>query len=74
MKDDVHIGAASRELGVTPEYLRLLERQGRIPRARRDRNGRVYSVLDIALLRSLGVGRRPRKLRTGEELIWGADG
>jgi DNA-binding transcriptional MerR regulator len=74
MKHDVHIGAASRELGVTPEYLRLLERQGRIPRARRDRNGRVYSELDLALLRVLGIGQRPRKLRSGTELIQGADG
>lgn len=74
MTKGVHIGTASRELGVTPEYLRLLERQGRIPRVRRDRNGRVYSELDLDLLRSLGVGRRPRKLRTGKDLMRGSHG
>jgi DNA-binding transcriptional MerR regulator len=64
MKDDVHIGAASRELGVTPEYLRLLERQGRIPRASRDRNGRIYGEADLRYLKALGVGSRPRRLKS----------
>jgi DNA-binding transcriptional MerR regulator len=68
MKDVVHIGAASRELGVTPEYLRLLERQGRIPRARRDHNGRIYGEADLRYLRVLGIGSRPRRLRTPSEV------
>lgn len=63
MNADVHITEAARRLGVTPYYLRLLEGQGRIPPARRDFNGRVYSELDLALLRDIGVGQRPRKLR-----------
>lgn len=63
-EEDIHIGAASRELGVTPEYLRLLERQGRIPLARRDSNGRVYSEADLRNLKALGIGSRPRRLRT----------
>lgn len=64
-----HIGEASRSLGVTPEHLRNLEREGRVPPARRDLNGRIYSDFDIALLKSLGVGRRPRKLRRAEEVL-----
>jgi DNA-binding transcriptional MerR regulator len=67
MQGDIHIGAASRELGVTPEYLRLLERQGRIPRARRDCNGRIYGEADLRFLRSLGIGSRPRRLRSPAE-------
>ena len=68
MAGDIHIGAASRELEVTPEYLRLLERQGRIPQARRDFIGRVYSEADVCLLKDLGVGSRPRRLRSVSEV------
>ncbi len=68
MDGDVHIAEAARRLGVTPNYLRILERQGRIPPARRDFNGRVYSTLDIAGLRHLGIGSRPRKLK-GPDLV-----
>jgi MerR-like DNA binding protein len=50
-----HIGEVSRQLGVSPEHLRTLERQGRIPPARRDFNGRIYTPFDIELLRSMGV-------------------
>jgi DNA-binding transcriptional MerR regulator len=64
-----HIGECARRLGVTPKHLRLLEREGRIPPARRDYNGRVYSEFDIALLRALGVGSRPRRLRSAEEIV-----
>ena len=69
MECDVHITEASCKLGVTPTYLRILEAQGRIPPPRRDFNGRIYSERDLALLKSLGVGQRPRKLtRVGEVL------
>jgi DNA-binding transcriptional MerR regulator len=64
-----HIGEASRQLSVSPEHLRTLEREGRIPPARRDFNGRIYSDLDLALLRVMGVGRRPRKLKRAEEVL-----
>jgi DNA-binding transcriptional MerR regulator len=64
-----HISEAARRLGVTPHHLRVLEWQGRIPPARRDLNGRVYTELDIALLRSMGVGRRPRRLKSVEEVV-----
>ena len=66
-----HISEASRQLGVSPEHLRALEREGRVPPARRDLNGRIYSDFDIALLKSLGVGSRPRKLKTPEEVLGG---
>jgi DNA-binding transcriptional MerR regulator len=68
MEDTVHIGEAARRLGVTPNHLRILEREGRIPPARRDLNGRIYSEFDIALLRSIGVGSRPRRLKRAEEV------
>jgi DNA-binding transcriptional MerR regulator len=68
MESVVHIGEAAKRLGVRPEHLRMLEREGRIPAARRDYNGRVYSELDLALLKALGVGARPRRLKTAEEV------
>jgi len=65
----VHISEAARQLGVTPQHLRMLEWQGRVPPARRDLNGRIYSDFDIALLRSMGVGSRPRKLKSATEAL-----
>ncbi len=64
-----HISEAAGQLGVTPHHLRVLEWQGRIPPARRDLNGRIYTEFDIALLRSMGVGSRPRKLKRAEEVV-----
>jgi DNA-binding transcriptional MerR regulator len=64
-----HIGQASRQLGVTPKHLRTLEQEGRIPPARRDYNGRIYTEFDIALLRSMGVGQRPRRLKSAEQVV-----
>jgi len=66
---DVHISEAAARLSVSPRHLRMLEWQGRIPRARRDLNGRIYSEFDIALLRSMGVGSRPRRLKRPEEVL-----
>ncbi len=65
----VHIGEAARRLGVTREHLRNLEREGRIPKPQRDYNGRVYSEFDLALLKALGVGRRPRRLKQAEDVL-----
>ncbi len=65
----VHISKAARQLGVTPHHLRVLEWQGRIPPARRDFNGRIYTEGDIGLLRRMGVGARPRKLKRAEEVL-----
>lgn len=64
-----HIGEAARRLGVTPTHLRKLEYRGRIPTPRRDFNGRVYTPLDVALLRGLGVGQRPRRLKAPEDVL-----
>jgi DNA-binding transcriptional MerR regulator len=72
MNGVMHIGEAAQVLGVTPEYLRGLERAGRIPPARRDFNGRIYSLFDIALLRSIGIGARPRRLRKADVVVEGA--
>ncbi len=72
MDNIVHIGAAAKLLGVTPQHLRMLEREGRIPPARRDFNGRVYTPFDIAMLRNMGIGSRPRRLRSANEVSRGA--
>lgn len=69
MEPESHISEAAKRLGVTPQHLRALEWQGRIPPARRDFNGRVYSEFDIALLKKMGVGSRPRKLLRAEEVV-----
>ena len=66
-----HIGEAARQLGVTPEHLRALERQGRIPPARRHLIGRIYTPFDVALLRNMGVGSRPRRLRSATDALGG---
>jgi hypothetical protein len=68
---EFQISECARRLGVTAHHLRILEWQGRIPPARRDFNGRVYSDFDVILLKSLGVGSRPRKLKAPEELLRG---
>ena len=73
MAKEVHISECARRLGVHPQHLRMLEWQGRIPPARRDLNGRIYSEIDIELLRAMGVGSRPRKLKRPEEVL-GASG
>ena len=64
-----YIGEAARRLQVIPQHLRVLEWEGRIPLAHRDFVGRVYSEFDIALLKSMGVGSRPRKLKQAEEVL-----
>jgi hypothetical protein len=68
----VHISEAAERLGVTPHHLRMLEREGRIPPARRDFNGRTYTEFDLALLKSMGVGSRPRRLKRAEEVLGAA--
>jgi DNA-binding transcriptional MerR regulator len=63
-----HIGEAARRLNAAPEHLRTLAREGRIPRERQDPNGHVYSEPDRALLSAMGLGWRPRRLRSLEGL------
>jgi hypothetical protein len=72
MKEDRYISQSAAALGVTPSYLRLLEREGKIPKARRDEFGRrVYDAFDIRILKSLGVGCHPARLSTPEEVLAG---
>ncbi len=71
MDSVIRISQVAEELGVSPQYLRILEWQGIIPPARRDYNGRIYSELDIALLRAMGVGSRPARLKSAEEVVGG---
>jgi DNA-binding transcriptional MerR regulator len=67
--EGVHITAAAQQLGVSAQHLRQLERQQRVPPARRDTFGaRCYTQFDIELLRALGVGSK-RRLRRPEELL-----
>lgn len=50
------IGQVARELGVSTDWLRRAERDGRLPRARRHMSGwRVYSAKDVAVIRALLV-------------------
>jgi len=67
MASAYRISQVASRLGVTPHYLRLLEWEGKIPPVQRDSNGRVYTEADLALLRALGVGKRPRRLKRPEE-------
>ncbi len=70
MDGELHITPAAKRLGVSSTYLRRLERQKRIPPARRDAFGdRVYSELDLVLLRALGIGARPRRLKRAEDVL-----
>ena len=69
MSDDVRISEAARSLSVSSQHLRMLEWEGRIPPVRRDYNGRIYSEFDIAVLRSMGVSSRPRRLKRAEEVL-----
>ncbi|MDP9455597.1 MAG: MerR family transcriptional regulator [Actinomycetota bacterium] len=71
MTGPYRISEAARQLGVTPQYLRILEWEGLAPPVRRDFNGRIYTAFDIALLRSMGVGNRPRRIKRAEEVLGG---
>jgi DNA-binding transcriptional MerR regulator len=64
MNETVHIGEAARRLGVSPKHLHALEGVGHILPERRDFNGRIYNTeFDIAVLRSMDIGSRPREVR-----------
>jgi len=57
------ISEAAEELGVSVSYLRLAERLGVVPEARRSAGGhRRYKQEDIKHLRRLGVGERKRRM------------
>jgi DNA-binding transcriptional MerR regulator len=69
VKRYVRITEAARRLGVTAQYLPVLEWEGIIPLARRDFYGRVYSGTDIALLKQTGVGNHARRLKRPDEVL-----
>jgi len=52
----LRISEAARYLGVSAQYLRLLEAEGKIPTAPRIFGCRVYSHSDVVRLRAIGVG------------------
>jgi DNA-binding transcriptional MerR regulator len=64
----MHIGEVSRRLGVSREHLRALERAGRIPKARRIDGDRVYGPIEVRLLQEIGIGSRPIRLKTIDEV------
>ena len=69
MNDKLRISHVARLLDVTPHYLRMLEWEGRIPDASYDRVGRFYTTADIQLLRAIGIGSKPRRLKTSDEVL-----
>jgi DNA-binding transcriptional MerR regulator len=69
MDGDIRISEAAQRLHVSPQHLRMLEWEGKIPPARRDFNGRIYTEFDVKLLRAMGVGSRPARLRRLEEVL-----
>lgn len=71
MDGEVHISEAAAQLGISVTLLRRLEREGKVPPPRRDLNGRVYAPHEIALLRAMGVGQRPRRYKRPEEVLGG---
>jgi DNA-binding transcriptional MerR regulator len=68
----MRIGEVSRRLGVSREHLRALERAGRIPKARRVDGDRVYGAVEIRLLQEIGIGSRPNRLKTLDEVQEGS--
>ena len=62
MEDDglIRISQAARQLGVSAQYIRLLETEGKIPPTRRVFGNRVFTAADVARLRAMGVGRGQR--------------
>jgi DNA-binding transcriptional MerR regulator len=71
MEDDVLISEAARRLSVSSQYLRLLEREGMVPPARRAFGYRIYSESDIARLRAMGIGSKPPRLKPMKEVLSG---
>jgi DNA-binding transcriptional MerR regulator len=61
-------GEAAELLGVRVGWLRIGERLGSLPLARRNHAGwRFYTSEDLDRLRRLGVGERKRRLESGDD-------
>jgi DNA-binding transcriptional MerR regulator len=69
MEGKLRISYVANLLGVTPHYLRMLERKGRIPKVNYDRVGRFHTDSNIKLLRAMGVGTLSQKLRRVEDVL-----
>jgi DNA-binding transcriptional MerR regulator len=52
----IRISETARQLGVSAQYLRLLEAEGKIPTARRVFGYRCFTDEDVSRLREMGVG------------------
>jgi hypothetical protein len=69
MEGKLRISYVANQLGVTPHYLRMLEWEGRIPEVNYDRLGRFHTDSNFKLLRAMGVGTHPQKLRRVEDVL-----
>jgi predicted site-specific integrase-resolvase len=67
----IRISEAARQLGVSVQYLRLLEAEGKVLPVRRVLGYRCFTAEDISRLRGMGVGSRLRKLKPPEEVLGG---
>ena len=67
------VSEAARRLGLlSADWLREGEKRGLLPPARRNLNGRrYYTPADIELLERMGVGQRPRHLKSAKEVVAG---
>lgn len=79
METRKRVSEVARELGVSEHWLRVAEKAGKIPKARRDLNGwRLYTQEDIASLKGLLLGNSrvqgPVISRTQRTLSRGPDG
>jgi molybdopterin-binding protein len=63
MRDDLTLGEAAKEIGVSVDTLRRWERAGKLRTKRDARNRRLVSRREIAR-----VARRPRRHRAGDAL------
>jgi excisionase family DNA binding protein len=63
----IRISEAAQQLGVSAQYIRLLEAEGKIPTTRRVFGCRAFTRADVAHLRAMGVGSGQR-LKTFTEV------
>ena len=64
------VSETARELGTSADWLREGEKRGLLPPARRNLNGhRFYTLTDIEVLKRMGVGQHPRRLKTAREVV-----
>ncbi len=66
-----NVAQAALELGVSESYLRTLGNTGQLGVLRRRHHGGqpIYSAMDIRVMKKMGIGRRPRRLRSHSEAV-----